>query len=47
VSKPISLSFSLEKDNKEIGTKYVPIPESILNHEELELADDFMFHYTD
>jgi hypothetical protein len=37
----------MEKDNDEIGTKYIPIPESILTHEELEISDDFLFNYGD
>ena len=41
------MTFYLEKTNKEIGTTLVNVPESILTKEELELADDFVFNYTE
>jgi hypothetical protein len=47
VNRPIALTFHLEKSNKEIGTSFISIPESILTKEELEIADDFVFNYSD
>lgn len=47
VNRPIALTFYLEKSNKEIGTSFISIPESILTKDELEIADDFVFNYTE
>lgn len=47
VNRPIALTFYLEKSNKEIGTSFITVPESILTKEEMEIADDFMFNYSD
>jgi hypothetical protein len=47
ISKPISLTFTLEKANKEIGSLFVHIPQDVLHKEEVELADDFAFDYAD
>lgn len=47
ISRPISLTFTLEKTNKEIGSLFVHIPPDVLHKEEVELADDFAFDYAD
>jgi hypothetical protein len=47
VSRPISLTFTLERTNKEIGTAFVHIPEDVLSKEEVEIAEDFAFDYAD
>jgi hypothetical protein len=47
VSKPIKITFFLEKSNKEIGVKYVNIPEIVLQKEEFEITNEFSFSISD
>lgn len=47
VNRPFTLTFHLEKSNKEIGTSFITVPESILTKEELEIADDILFNYVE
>lgn len=37
----------MEKTNKEIGVKYVNIPEVVLTKEEYEITNEFSFSYND
>jgi hypothetical protein len=47
ISKPIKLAFCLEKTNKEIGVKYINIPEIALTKEEYEITGEISFPYND
>lgn len=47
VSQPLTLTFILDKTNKEIGKTLVIIPEDVKIKDEVELADEFQFQFQD